>query len=129
MSGYEDIIGLKYEKSKKHPHMSRYNRAAQFSPFAALTGYEEQIDEQGRLTYDMLFLEEDKKQELDQKLADIMQREEKRIKVTYFVPDSNKSGGDYITYNGEIKKLDEITKCLIMKDETVIHIEDIKEIE
>lgn len=129
MSGYEDIIHLKYEKSKKHPHMSIYNRAAQFSPFVALTGYEDQIEEQGRITNVRAFLDEDKKQELDFKFNEIMQKPHQKIRVKYFVEDVIKAGGQYVQYEGKIKKFDFITQCLVMMDGTIIELENISELE
>ncbi len=127
MGKYDDIIHLPHHVSAKHPQMPALDRAAQFSPFAALTGYETAIAETARLVDRRIELDENRKEELDEKLQ--MAREqlalEPEIAVTYFVPDAKKDGGAYVQTIGIIKKLDDIGQRIIMKDGTVIPICDI----
>lgn len=127
MGKYDDIIHLPHHVSTKHPQMPALDRAAQFSPFAALTGYETAIAETARLVDRRIELDENRKEELDEKLQ--MAREqlalEPEIAVTYFVPDAKKDGGAYVQTIGIIKKLDDIGQRIIMKDGTVIPICDI----
>ena len=94
---YEDIIGLLHHVSTVHPQMSIYDRAAQFSPFAALTGHEAAIRETARLTEEQAELNEDKKEELNEKLQELMAHAEEHptVTVTYFKPDDRKEGGKY----------------------------------
>lgn len=117
MTRYDDIINLPHHQSEKHPHMSNYDRAAQFSPFAALTGYDDAIEETARLTDDEVELSEDAIAELDKKLADISKRlaEKPQVTVTYFKPDDKKSGGEYLTYAGVIKKIDTYNRVIIFE--------------
>jgi hypothetical protein len=127
MGKYDDIIHLPHHVSAKHPQMPALDRAAQFSPFAALTGYETAIAETARLVDRRIELDENRKEELDEKLQ--MAREqlalEPEIAVTYFVPDAKKDGGAYVQTIGIIKKLDDIGQRIFMKDGTVIPICDI----
>jgi hypothetical protein len=111
--------------------MSNLDRAAQFAPFAALTGHEEAVKETARLTVKKLELDEQAKQILNRKLRIIAERIEDmpRINIRYFVPDDKKEGGRYVTADGRAKKLDEFEKVLIMADGKEIPIEDIIEIE
>ena len=128
---YDDIINLPHHTSTKHPRMSLYDRAAQFSPFAALTGHDEAIKETARLTDEKAELYEDTKAMLNEKLQIIRENPNTDIAVTftYFVPDENKSGGTYISHTGSVKRIDEYQHTVIMKDKTVIPIEQIREIE
>ncbi|MDD3184497.1 MAG: hypothetical protein PHT76_04230 [Anaerostipes sp.] len=128
---YEDIIDLPHHVSKKHPQMSRKNRAAQFAPFAALTGYEDAILETGRLTDKKIELDEDARELLDIKLQMIScHLEEKRqIKITYFKEDERKDGGAYVTVEGVIKKISTIKRDIFLQDRTKIRMDDIIELE
>ena len=101
---YDDIIYLPHHVSKRHPQMSLYNRAAQFAPFAALTGYEEAIIETARLTAPKVDMMEDNQQLLDRKLVLLSHslREQPTVSITYFQPDKKKSGGQYLTITGVI---------------------------
>lgn len=128
---YDDIINLPHHTSTKHPRMSLYDRAEQFSPFAALTGHDEAIKETARLTDEKAELDEDTKAMLNEKLQNIRENPNTDIAVTftYFVPDENKSGGTYISHTGSVKRIDEYQHTVIMKDKTVIPIEQIREIE
>lgn len=127
MGKYDDIIHLPHHVSAKHPQMPALDRAAQFSPFAALTGYETAIAETARLVDRRIELDENRKEELDEKLQTAKEQLalEPEIAVTYFVPDAKKDGGAYVQTIGIIKKLDDIGHRIIMKDGTVIPICDI----
>ena len=131
MGNYDDIINLPHHESTKHPRMSALNRAAQFSPFAALTGHEAAISETARLTNTKLELDEDRKEELDECLQMIREHIslEPKVSITYFVPDTQKEGGSYLQVIGVIKKLDDIDHKIVMKNGTMIPINDIFEIE
>ena len=123
---YEKIIRLPHKQSDTRKHMSLHDRAAQFAPFAALTGYEASIGEEARLTSRRLDLDEYEIERLDRKLRLIAEHlGEMRVAITYFVPDARKSGGRYVTKTGEVIKIDEYQKTVIMNDRTVIPIEEI----
>lgn len=119
MSKYDDIIGLEHHVSKTHPHMSVADRAAQFAPFAALTGYEEVIDEAGRLTQQRIQADEDRLAELDDALRAVL-AQGGAVKLVYFAEDDRKEGGSYRTIVGRIRKVDEVGRRLIMEDGTAI---------
>ena len=131
---YSDIINLPHPVSKKHPQMSLYDRAAQFSPFSALTGHEAAIAETGRLTEERTELDEDAKERLDEKLQNLLFRlqvcgaEGLPIRVTYFVPDEKKEGGAYQEYTGSLKRLDAYARALIFSDATEISLDAVYDI-
>lgn len=114
---YDDIIDLPHHVSDRHPHMPVSDRAAQFAPFAALTGYGDVIKETARLTEARPELSEDEKAEMDQTLRAVLntQRENAQIVVTYFVPDAKKSGGAYRRAAGKIRRVDETEDILILE--------------
>lgn len=124
---YDDIINLPHHVSKKHPQMSLSNRAAQFSPFAALTGHEDAINETARLTESFIELDENKKEQLDEQLQLIRENLEQKpeCEITYFRPDEIKDGGAYVTVYGRVKKIDEYGRRIIFTDGTVLPIEHI----
>lgn len=128
---YDDIINMRRPMSGKYPQMSMYDRAAQFSPFSALTGHKEAIAETARETEGQVYLEEEAKIRLNQKLQIIRENLDKRneVTITYFEPDDRKSGGAYNVCTGAIKKVDEYKHNVIMEDNTIISIYKIKEIE
>ncbi len=131
MSGkYDDIIHLSRPVSTRHTPMSRYDRAAQFSPFAALTGYDGVIAETARLTDRQVELDEGGKAEVDEKLRDIQTRiaEMPQVTVTYFREDGRKDGGAYITITGRVKKIDQYTQMLVFMDGSGIDIGQIYQI-
>ena len=128
-NNYDDIIFHKYEKSKKYKHMSIEDRAAQFAPFAALTGHKEAVDETARLTDKKIILDENIKVEIDRTLQELCENLPNKIKLEYFVKDKNKSGGKYFTQVVHVKKIDEINHELIMVDRKRIKIDDIFKIE
>lgn len=128
---YDDIIHLPRHVSKTRRPMSRSNRAAQFSPFAALTGYDAAIRETGRLTAERIELGEDAKEVLNRKHGYLSQRiaETPLITVTYFAPDEKKTGGVYVTVTERLKKTDTIESVLILEDGTEIPFDDVLDIE
>lgn len=103
---YKDILDHPHHVSSKRPQMSLYNRAAQFSPFAALTGYDEEIDETARLTDHRAELTEDELNALNDAFQKLSELELPLITVTYFIPDKKKSGGAYVQYTGHFRFLD-----------------------
>ena len=131
MSGkYADIINLPHPTSKRISRMPLEERAAQFSPFAALTGYDAVIHETARLTDRRVELDECRRQELDAALRDLAARLPARpeVLVTYFLPDARKEGGEYIHVSGRLRKIDSLTRTLILEDGTVIPIDDVLEL-
>lgn len=128
---YADIIDLPHHELTTRQRMPVINRAASFSPFAALTGYDEHIREAGRLTDERTDLDEDTKQKLNERLriALDMADVQPQIKITYFLPDERKSGGSYVEYTGVLMRVDEYEKKIILADKTQIPIDDIYEIE
>lgn len=132
MSGkYDDIIDLLHPTSKKHPRMSRQNRAAQFSPFAALTGYDAAIRETARITEDRRELSEDAAVELNYKIS-LLQQEQagvKKIKVIYFRQDTTKDGGAYREEDGDFKRIKSSEGILELTNGIQIPLEDIFKIE
>lgn len=130
MNGYEDIIRLPRHVSAHRTPMERSNRAAQFSPFAALTGYDAEINEAMRLTYPQIYLSTDMQEEINEKLVELVKhiRETPRAKLTYFVRDARKSGGQYLTAVGELKRYDEYERLLVLKDGRRIPVDSILDV-
>lgn len=128
---YDDILHLPHPVSRKHPRMAVTDRAAQFSPFAALTGYDDAVREAARLTDRRLELDEYEQQALNDRLQQILGRLPKQpvVRITYFRPDSCKKGGAYVTVNGIIKRLDTVEREIRMVDGTRIPLEDIWDID
>lgn len=127
---YDDIIDLPHHVSKTHPQMSLHDRAAQFSPFAALTGYEDAVGEAARLTDRRQELDEEQAARLEQQLSLLTETvgDRPEIMITYFLPDARKSGGKYVTVRGTLRRIDETEKTLIFTDGRRIAIRDIWEI-
>ena len=124
---YDDIIHLPHHVSTKHPHMATIDRAAQFSPFAALTGHDAAIKETARLTDEKVELDEYMKDILNHRLqiiADLL-KEHPEIAITYFQPDEKKNGGTYVTAISTVKKIDVYERIVVMNDVTVIPIDEI----
>ena len=115
---YDDIIELPHHVSRKHPQMPLMDRAAQFAPFAALTGHEAAIKETARLTEEEIELNEDSKALLDLRLQELLEHlaEQPTVTVTYFCPDERKAGGTYRTVTGKVKKVDEYAGELVFTD-------------
>lgn len=128
MSKYDDIINRPHHRSKTHPHMPLIDRAAQFAPFAALTGYGDAIDETARITDIRPDLDEQQLAELNERLLQIMAEPNAVARITYFVPDEKKSGGRYEQAEGVIKKIDEIAKVIVMDGGEKIPLSDIIEL-
>ena len=130
-NNYDDIIDLPHHVSATRPQMSMMDRAAQFSPFAALTGYDAAIKETGRLTDEKIEMDEDRKAALDMKQAYLIEMidEQPEISITYFLPDEKKSGGAYVTVTGNLKRFDEYERLLILTDGKKIPMDDIADIE
>ena len=128
---YNDIINLPHHISSKRPQMPMLDRAAQFSPFAALTGYDDAIRETGRLTGEKIDLSEEEKEALDRKQQILLEKLSDRpaLTVIYFVPDTKKSGGAYVTKSGNLKKMDSFERLMILTDGTKIPLDDVAEIE
>ena len=128
---YDDIIDLPHHVSATRPRMSMIDRAAQFSPFAALTGYYAAIKETERLTDRRIELTEDSRTALDRKqqlLLDNM-ADRPEVSVTYFVPDERKAGGAYVTVTGRVKKVDDYQRLLLLTDGTKIPLDEILDME
>ena len=124
---YDDILHLPHHVSEKHPPMSRLDRAAQFSPFAALTGYEAAVEETARLTDRRIELDEGEKEAIDQRLTLVQERlpVPTEVTITYFIPDKKKAGGAYVNISGTVKKIDDYERMVILRDGTSIPIDDI----
>lgn len=121
---YDDMLHLPHPTPKTHPRMSRQDRAAQFSPFAALTGYEAAVKETARLTEERPMLTEDEVAELDTRLRLALELNAE-VTVTWFRPDDKKSGGSSVTTTGRIRKADELQHILTMEDGTQIPIQEV----
>lgn len=128
---YDDIINLPHHVSARHPQMSALDRAAQFSPFAALTGHEDAIAETARLTEERIEQDESSREILDRQLQKIIEhlQETPEITVTYFQQDARKQGGEYLTVRGRVKKVDAYERRIRLEDGNVLQIEDIVAIE
>ena len=126
MGNYDDIMNLKRPISK-HPKMSLYQRSAQFAPFAALTGYEGQVKETARLTDRRIELDEEMKLILDLKIQVIkeMLSDNPEVEITYFIPDTRKDGGKYVTIINNVKKIDSYNEHIIMQNNLKIEIKEI----
>lgn len=124
---YDDIIDLPHYQSKKRKHMSMADRAAQFAPFAALTGYDEAVKETARQTEDRIETDEYEKAALNNKLLFLQEQLDKKleISITYFKPDKRKEGGAYVTKTGAVKKINEYEHIIFMEDNTKIPIHEI----
>ena len=131
MGKYDDILSLPHPVSKTHPPMPRAERAAQFSSFAALTGYEEIVAESARLTEARAELDRDALEALDAALRAVASEIDARpeVELRYFVPDKKKAGGRYETLRGRVKKIDEQASLLLLEDGKKIPLGDIASIE
>lgn len=124
---YEDIVNLPPHISKKHSQPTMLERAARFAPFAAITGYEEMVLEEARVTEERIELDESTLAMLNEKLNIIHDSldSEPVIQITYFEPDKKKSGGAYISVTGMVKRIDEYERLVIMSDGKKIRIDEI----
>lgn len=128
---YRDIIDLPHHVSNKHPQMPLMDRAAQFAPFAALTGHKVAIQETQRLTTKKKMLDENQKETIDRQLQIIIQKLKTRplVKIVYFQQDLKKAGGKYLEITSRVIKIDEYSRRIILVDGQKIKIEDIYTIE
>ena len=128
---YDDIINLPHHVSTVRAHMPLHDRAAQFLPFAALTGFEDAIQETGRLTQEKISLSESSIESLNERLHILSEEtaSHPKITITYFVKDEKKDGGAYDTVEGYVKRIDEYKRAIIMTDGLAIPIEDMIEID
>ncbi len=131
MGEYDDLLYLPHPVSRKHPPMSAMDRAAQFSPFSALTGYEAVLQEAGRLTDSRAELSEYSRDILDQKQKILLDAAPTypEITITYFIPDRRKQGGAYGTLKGNLKKIDLARRVIILLDGTEVSLDDVADIQ
>lgn len=124
---YDDIVELPHHVSSTRPQMSMQDRAAQFSPFAALTGYDAAISETARLTDTKIVLSKDAQAALDLKMAMIRSQLSSHpfVTIVYFVPDELKEGGAYLTHTGQIKRIDDVERIIVMVDGIKIPFDDV----
>lgn len=130
-TAYDDILNLPHHVSERHPQMSIHDRAAQFSPFAALTGFDAAVQETARLTDRRVELGEDEKAAIDRRLELARERlpSPTELTVTYFVPDKKKSGGAYVRVTGTVKKFDDCERTVVLQDGTGIPVDNILRVE
>ena len=131
MSRYEDIIHLPHHISRKHPQMSLQDRAAQFSPFAALTGHSAATEETARLTEEEAVLDETETLRINEKLSYLKKHlsEAGPVLITYFQEDARKEGGEYVTANAIVRKIDEFHQTVVLQNGTVIRMQHIRQLE
>ena len=131
VNNYDDIIDLPHHVSETRPRMSQRDRAARFSPFAALTGYDSEIKETARLTDEKLELDDYAISRIDSCLQILIDNVQERptISITFFKADERKSGGTYVTVSGDFRRIDESNRTVVLTDGTTIPIEDIYAIE
>ena len=131
MNGYEDIIGLPHFVSKNRKHMSNRDRAAQFAPFAALTGYDESINEAARMVDACIELSEEEKQDLDRKFMILEEsvKDRPEVVITYFVPDRKKKGGMYLSEKITVRRIDCVERVIITADRKRYRLDDIDDLD
>lgn len=127
---YDDIIHLPHFVSPQHTPMSLLNRAAQFAPFAALTGYDEAVKETARYTEDAVELDENRMEIINEQLMLLRanQNDPPSVTISYYLSDERKTGGTYITVTGRVKKIDDFERIIVLNDETEIPVDRIVEI-
>lgn len=128
---YDDLLDLPHHVSVVHPHMSLYDRAAQFAPFKALTGYEDDVEETTRLTDERIELDEERIEQLDARLQLLEEHlsDAPVVTVTYFRPDELKSGGAYLTVTGSVNKIDTVGRVLVLRDGSRVPMDDLYSLE
>ena len=128
---YDEIMGLPHHVSKTRPQMPMSDRAAQFAPFAALTGYDSAIKETGRLTDERIELDEGALTALNMRYQLLMDafNDAPEVTITYFQPDERKAGGKYLTATGAVKKIDDFERRITMQDGAKIPMDDVLSIE
>ena len=136
-SNYEEILHLPHHVSKTHPRMSLEARSAQFAPFSAVTGYEDEVSEVARVTENQIEVTDEIRNDINKKLSYIKHNPRQQVSITFFVKDTKKQGGKYETITGlvngdiiyaRVKKIDDIKNIIILNDGKVIRMEDIIEI-
>lgn len=130
LSKYEKIIDATHHVSKNHPKMERINRAAQFAPFAALTGYNEAIYETGREVKKKIELTEEEKEIISNKINYLLSLplQERKVDITYFQKDNTKEGGEYLHISDSLIKYDDIKREIVLESKKRIFIENILKI-
>lgn len=129
MNNYEEMLYMDHPVSKKHPQMSLSDRAAQFSPFAALTGFEEATEETERRTDEKIILDESRKAYLNMQLQEVLNSSDRMAEITYFEADQRKAGGAYLTISEKILKFDSFSQKLIFMSGKEIEIDNIIDIQ
>ena len=131
MNEYDDIINLPHHVSSRHPQMSMMNRAAQFAPFAALTGHAAAIEETARLTDEQHELADEDNEILNQKMAYLRENlhEHPTITITYFEPDRKKVGGAYKTIEGQLQNIDDYSQSIVLKSGEVIPLKSVLDLQ
>lgn len=126
---YKDIIDMPHHVSEKHPRMARLDRAAQFAPYSALSGYEDAVEETARLTDRQVELDEYEKEKINATLISLLSSPpDTRVSITHFRPDKKKNGGAYITVTGEVGKIDEVKREITLIGGKPIRIDRIVDI-
>ena len=130
---YEAIIDHPHFVSKKYPPMPMEKRAAQFSPFKAMVGYDDEVEEESRFTESEIYMDENRLEELDERMRTVAEKvaagERPAVTITHFVPDDRKEGGEYVVTEGRVRRIDEITGVLVLTDGRRIEISRITEVE
>lgn len=131
MGAYDDIINLPHHVSERHPQMPIRDRAAQFSPFAALTGYESAVKEAARITDEQIELSEEQQEMLSERLLLLEDAlpQQPEAAFTFFVPDARKKGGAYVTVRGKLKRIDRLSQTILLTNGTVIQIDRLSQVE
>jgi hypothetical protein len=131
MNEYDDIINLPHHVSSRHPQMSMMNRAAQFAPFAALTGHAAAIEETARLTDEQHELADEGNEILNQKMAFLRENlhEHPLVTITYFEPDKKKAGGAYKTIEGQLQNIDDYNQSIVLKSGEVIPLKSVLDLQ
>lgn len=130
MHRYDDILDVPHHVSQVHPPMPMEKRAAQFSPFAALTGYEDAVLETERLTDSRIELDENQRETLEKRLQLLLDAKDRmpEVTLTWFVPDERKAGGRYVTRTGILRRFDSLARVLSLEDGTLIPADDVTEV-
>ena len=130
---YEAIIDHPHFVSKKYPPMPMEKRAAQFSPFKAMVGYDDEVEEESRFTESEIYMDENRLEELDERMRTVAEKvaagERPAVTITHFVPDDRKEGGEYVVTEVRVRRIDEITGVLVLTDGRRIEISRITEVE
>ena len=130
MDKYDDIINMPHYEPKYHPRMSKNKRSAQFAPFSALVGYDDQVNECSRLTEKKIELTDELKEIINNKLNKINEyiKNKPEVEISYFIPDEKKEGGKYVTEKVNVKRIDYINGFIKLTDDKKIMIDDIIDI-